>query len=72
MFNKGDVVWVKCDHHGRPSCSEFFQHLNGKIEFVTLTDAGTYRYSVYINLYGGNWIVTAVEDESLLCPKHLH
>lgn len=67
-FTAGQRVGVMCDRYGRPSL-EANQTLQGQILMVTLNQ-GRPRYSVYVDQPNGDWIVTAVEDETLLFPLH--
>lgn len=68
MYNKGDKVNVVCDRFGRPNI-EGHQILQGSIELVGCTSDLTKIYSVYVENPSG-WIITAVEDESLLMRRH--
>ena len=61
-------VTVVCDQYGTPS-REAYQELPGVILGASINN-GVIRYAVRIDYPGDNWVITGVEDESLLSPLH--
>jgi len=68
MFQSGQRVGVICDRYGRPS-RDAYQSLQGEVVGV-IDSCGKPRYSVRVDQPDRSWVVTAVEDDTLLFSIH--